>query len=127
MKFANTGHKCDYDLLGWAVLRIYVALIIFQSYPILEAGETQSLKFKWQDQEWNPGTLASQATSLNIRPSLLPIMKNWIQKLNAYVHVRKTPAFMFLCYNEDFLLLSIIGYGYIRRGKGVWDGFKAIL
>ena len=48
----------------WAVLRIYVALTTFQSYRNLEAGETQSLKFKMQDQEWNPGSLAPQSTSL---------------------------------------------------------------
>ena len=37
----------------------------------LEAGDNQSLKFKWRDRESNPGTLAPQAKSLTTRPLLL--------------------------------------------------------
>ena len=33
------------------VLRIYVALVIFQRYRDLEAGDNQSLKFKWPGRE----------------------------------------------------------------------------
>ena len=31
---------------GWVILRIYVALTIFQSYLDLEAGDNKSLKFR---------------------------------------------------------------------------------
>ena len=42
--------SCElYLVVGWVVLRIYVALTIFQSYHDLEAGDTQSLEFKWRD------------------------------------------------------------------------------
>ena len=47
--------------LGWVVLRIYVALAVFQPYRDLEAGDNQSLKFKWRGGESNPGSLAPQA------------------------------------------------------------------
>ena len=51
-------------LVGWlVVLGIYVALAVFQSYRDLEAGDNQSLKFKWRDRESNPGPLAPQAKS----------------------------------------------------------------
>ena len=44
---------------GWlVVLRICVALAIFQPYCDLEAGDDQSLKSKLQDQELNPRPLA---------------------------------------------------------------------
>ena len=32
---------------GLVVLRVYVALAVFQPYRDLEAGDNQSLKFKW--------------------------------------------------------------------------------
>ena len=54
------------------VLRIYVALAEFQAYCDLEAGDNQSLKFKWRGGESNPGLLAPQAKSLTTRPPLLP-------------------------------------------------------
>ena len=38
----------------------------------LEAGDNQSLKFKWRDLDSNPGPLALQAKSLTTRPRLLP-------------------------------------------------------
>ena len=58
---------------GWlVVLRIYVALAVFQPYRDLEAGDSQSLKFKWRGRESNPGPLAPQAKSLTTRPPLLP-------------------------------------------------------
>ena len=41
---------CELVGLGF-FLGFYVALTIFQSYCTLEAGETQSLKLKWRDQE----------------------------------------------------------------------------
>ena len=68
---------CVFDLewpwLGFwlVVLRIYVALVVFQPYRDLEAGDNQSLKFKWRGGESNPGPLAPQAKSLTTRPLLL--------------------------------------------------------
>ena len=59
--------------VGWlVVLRIYVALAVFQPYRDLEAGVNQSLKFKWRGGESNSGPLAPQAKSLTTRPLLLP-------------------------------------------------------
>ena len=43
---------------------MYVALAAFQPYRDLEAGDNQSLKFKWRAREWNLGLLAPQAKSL---------------------------------------------------------------
>ena len=49
-------------MVGWlVVLRIYVALAVFQPYRALEAGDNQSLKFKWRGGESNLGPLAPQA------------------------------------------------------------------
>ena len=60
-------------LVGWlVVLRIYVALAVFQPYRDLEAGDNKSLKFKWRGGESNPGPLAPQAKSLTTRPPPLP-------------------------------------------------------
>ena len=54
---------------GWlVVLKIYVALAVFQPYHDLEAGDNQSLKFKWRGGESNSGPLAPQAKSLTTRP-----------------------------------------------------------
>ena len=58
------------------VLRIYVALAVSQPYRDLEAGDNQSLKFKWRDQELNPGPLAPQAKSFTTRPSPLPLSQH---------------------------------------------------
>ena len=55
------------------VLRIYVALAVFQPYRDLEAGDNQSLKFKWRCGESNPGPLAPQAKSLTTRPPPLHV------------------------------------------------------
>ena len=52
-------------LVGWlVVLRIYIALAVFQPYRNFETGDNQSLKFKWRDQDSNRGPLAPQANSL---------------------------------------------------------------
>ena len=60
------------DMVGWlVVLRIYFALAVFQPYRDLEAGDNQSMKFKWRGGESNPGPLALQAKSLTTRPPLL--------------------------------------------------------
>ena len=54
--------KVNY-IIKWllVVLRIYVALAVFQPYRDLETGDNQSLKFKWRGGESNPGPLAPQA------------------------------------------------------------------
>ena len=61
-------------MVGLVVLRIYVALAVFQPYCDLEAGDNQSLKFKWRGRVTvsNPGPLAPQAKSLTTRPPPLP-------------------------------------------------------
>ena len=61
MKKINSLFECH----GWLVVwRIYVALVVFQPYRDLEAGDNQSLKFKWRGGESNPGPFAPQAKSL---------------------------------------------------------------
>ena len=61
-------------LVGWlVVLRIYIALAIFQLYSDLEAGDNQSLKSSGQDRESNPGPLAPKAKSLTTTPPLLHV------------------------------------------------------
>ena len=65
-----------FKLVGWlVVLRIYVALVVFQPYSDLEAGDNQSLKFKWRGGKTNPGPLAPQVKSLTTRPLLLLFFK----------------------------------------------------
>ena len=54
-------------LVVLVVLRIYVALAVFHPYRDLEAGDNQSLKFKWRGGESNPGPLAPQTKSLTNR------------------------------------------------------------
>ena len=69
---------------GWLVaLRIYVALAVFQPYRDLEAGDNQSLKFKFRDRESNPGPLVPQAKSLTTRPPPLPSVCHWY---NSEIH-----------------------------------------
>ena len=46
-----------YGRVGRVVLRIYIALAVFQPYRDLEAGDNQSLKFKWRGVESNPDLL----------------------------------------------------------------------
>ena len=67
-------------LIWLVVLRIYVALAVFQPYRDLEAGDNQSLKFKWQGGESNPGPLAPQAKSLTTRPPPL-LFSSWRRRV----------------------------------------------
>ena len=59
------------------VLKIYVTLTVFQPYRYLEAGDNQSLKFKWRGEESNPVPLALQDKSLTTRLSPLPICRGY--------------------------------------------------
>ena len=59
--------------VGWLVALRIVALAVFQPYSDLEAGDNQSLKFKWRGGESNPRPLAPQAKSLTTRPPPLPL------------------------------------------------------
>ena len=69
------------SILIWlVVLRIYVALAVFQPYRDLEAGDNQSLKFKWRGGESNPGPLAPQAKSLTTRPPPL-LFASWRRRV----------------------------------------------
>ena len=72
--FSWIYHKSfERSIHGWlVVLRIYIASEVFQPYRDLEAGDNQSLKFKWRDRESNPGPLAPLAKSLTTRPPPLP-------------------------------------------------------
>ena len=74
-------------LVGWlVVLRIYVALAVFQPYRDLETGDNQSLIFKWRDRESNPGSLAPQAKSLTTRQPPLPVNKIQLNR-GEYIHI----------------------------------------
>ena len=71
--FLNTNVRLVIYLFIWLViLRIYVALAVFQPYRNLVAGDNQSLKFKCCDRESNPVPLAPQAKGLTTRPPQLP-------------------------------------------------------
>ena len=55
----SIGNNFLLSLVGWlVVLRIYVALAIFQPYRDLVAWDNQSLKFKWRGGESSPGPIA---------------------------------------------------------------------
>ena len=55
------SNSVNWHGFGWlVVLRIYVALVVFQPYRDLEAGDNQSLKFKWWGRESNSGKLTWQ-------------------------------------------------------------------
>ena len=82
---SNLVHQLDasFEYIGWlVVLRINVALAVFQPYRDLEAGDNQSLKFKWRGGESNPGPLAPQPKRLTTRPPLLQfgIQKNFVSQ-----------------------------------------------
>ena len=63
----------DESTIGWlVVLRIYIVSAVFQPYHDLDAGDNQSLKFKWRGGKSNPGPLPPQAKSLTTRASPLP-------------------------------------------------------
>ena len=48
-------------LVGWFVVcRINIDLAVFQSYRDLEAGDNQSLKFKWRDRESMKSAMATK-------------------------------------------------------------------
>ena len=82
--------KPQINLVFVVVLRIYVAWVVFQPYRDLEAGDNQSLKFKWQGGESNPGPLAPQAKSLTARPPQLPIN---LVKQEAHVGHCRSPEY----------------------------------
>ena len=74
-------------LVGWlVVLRIKIALAVFQPYRDLEAGDNQSLIFKWRGEESNPGPLAPQAKSLTTRPPPLPLVVYEIKIYSMALH-----------------------------------------
>ena len=54
---SNLDVHSDLEVGWFVVLRIYVASAIFQPYRDLEAGDYQSLKFKWRGWESNSGLL----------------------------------------------------------------------
>ena len=66
----------------------YVALAVFQPYRQLEAGDNQSLNFKWRGGESDPGSLAPQAKSLTTRPPPLPILNSEVHSPTAIFNGR---------------------------------------
>ena len=53
-------------MIGWlVVLRIFVAVAIFQPYRYLEAGDNQFLKLYWQHRVSNPRTSSSACQELH--------------------------------------------------------------
>ena len=71
-------------MVGWLVgcIEDKVALAVFQPYCDSEAGDNQSLKFKWRGGESNPVPLALQAKSLTTRP---PLLLNFSLSIGAFV------------------------------------------
>ena len=67
---ATTRQQCKMiELDGWlVVLRIYIALVVFQPYRDLEAGDNQSLKFKWQGGESNPCSASQELILITTWP-----------------------------------------------------------
>ena len=51
-------------------------IVVFEPYRDLEAGDNQSLKFKWRGGESNTRPLALQAMSLTTRPLPLRIVES---------------------------------------------------
>ena len=88
---SNIIEQIPLQLVGWlVVLRIYVALAVFQPYRDFEAGDNQSLKFKWRGRESNPGPLAPQAKSLTTRaPPILTFAIKRERKRSSSVLWRK--------------------------------------
>ena len=84
------------DIVWLVVLRIYVTLALFQPYCDLEAGDNQSLKFKWRGRESNPGPLAPQVKSLTTRP---PPLQRY--RLNNYflLNEKETYSHVFFHFN----------------------------
>ena len=101
-------------LVGWlVVLRIYVALAVFQSYLDLEAGDNQSLKFKWLGGELNPGPLAPQAKSLTTRPPPLPkpfLLKN-------HIFDQKSKITIIMCSDNVFTIIVHVVLDFINISR----------
>ena len=73
-------------MVGWlVVLRIYVVLAVFQPYHDLEAGDNQSLKFKWRDRESNPVPLSLNRIYFHIRHNTYTIQKYAFQGIEKQV------------------------------------------
>ena len=72
-KSTQTSNKADDEIgklhkivVGWlVVLRIYVALVVFQPYRDLEAGDNQSLKIQVASPGIEPRTSFSASQELN--------------------------------------------------------------
>ena len=83
--FLRLAHVCILvTWFGWVALRILHRLILFQLFRDYETGDTHSLKSKWPDQGFNPGSLPPQAKNLTTTSPLLP--EFW-SAYSWYVHV----------------------------------------
>ena len=104
------------------VLRICVALVVFQPYCDLEAGDNQSLKFKWRGGESNPGPLAPQAKSLTTQPLRLDVHGSiWttnIARPPDYKSTVITTRLQLAWYEMDLNIHEI--YIFLRSINKVW-------
>ena len=72
MYYLNTGNSRTW-LVGWLViLRIYVALAVFQPYRDLEGGDNQSLKIQVAGPGIEPRTSCSASQELNHSATATP-------------------------------------------------------
>ena len=72
-------------------------LTIFQSYRNMEAGDNQSLKFKWHDRDSNPRPLVPQAESFTIRPLPLSYKDYVASYMNLTSRHRSNSVYVGLC------------------------------
>ena len=103
----------------WLVaLRIYVALAVFQPYRDLEAGDNQSLKFKWRGGELNPEPFARQAKSLTTRPPLLRL-QNGTTDSSSSSHIL---SYMCQCEHIYYMIICIVCHWClpILRSLSIW-------
>ena len=68
----ETGDKIWFGLVWFGLLRIYVALAVFQPYRDLEAGDNQSLKIQVARRGIEPRTSCSASQELNHSATAAP-------------------------------------------------------
>ena len=76
---------------------------LIQPYRDLEAGDYQTLKFKWRGGESNPGPLAPQAKSLTTRPPPLP----WMVGIRYHININVTYVTCSVCSVRWFILFHL--------------------
>ena len=100
--------KCSFPNVHWlVVLRIYIASAVFQPYRDLEAGDMQSLKFKWRGRESNPGLLL-RLIYTNVRCEH-PLESN-PQPTCHGIKIRKPPSHDIYSHDPSIFLFRISQY-----------------